>query len=351
MNIKLPRYSGKDYLVLAIFLGPLTLAVNSLIFGGRYFTEPAIFIPATLITALLFCFEFSLCNAIALFLKRRMPDERDTPRRLFLMILVFVGLSGVVQLTLFNGYELFPTFNYSFNENGFIWAYGSMAIIHIFLTLLLEGMNRYNTWRDNLVETEQMKKTFTQSQLLGLKSQVNPHFLFNSLNTLSSLIAEDEKEAEKFLNEMSKVYRYMLGVDEDQLVTLQTELRFIESYKYLLNKRYGQSLQVAVDINPSDEQKLVPPLSLQVLIENAFTQNSMSRDNPLRISIKSDGNSCLSVCNNLRPKTVCESIDLESGLDNLVAKYRLLNALHVQIRDEQQERSITLPLIEKGGHA
>lgn len=348
---KLPQYSGKDYLVLGIVLGPVTLAVNSFIFGSRYFSDGAIFMPATLITALLFCFQFTLCGAIAMMLKRRMPDERETPRRLFLMITTFVGLSGVVLLTLFNGYELFPTFHYRFNESGFIWAYGSMAILNIFLTLLMEGISRYNTWRDNLVETEQMKKTFTQSQLLGLKSQVNPHFLFNSLNTLSSLIAEDEKEAEKFLNEMSKVYRYMLGVDEDQLVTLQTELRFIESYKYLLSKRYGQSLQVSFDIDPADEQKLVPPLSLQVLIENAFTQNIMSKDCPLRISIKSDGRNCLSVCNNRRPKTVCESIDLESGLDNLVAKYQLLNALHVEIRDEVQERSITLPLIEKGGYA
>jgi two-component system, LytTR family, sensor kinase len=95
----------------------------------------------------------------------------------------------------------------------------------------------------------------------------------------------------------------------------------------------------------------VPPLSLQVLIENAFTQNSMSRESPLRISIKSEGNSCLNICNSRRPKTVCESIDLESGLDNLVNRYRLLNALHVEIRDAVQERSITLPLIEKGGDA
>src|SRR5687768_3643114 len=154
---KLPRYSGKDYLVLGIVLGPLTVAMNSLIFGTRYFTETAIFITATLITALLFCVKFSLCNAIAHYLKRRMPDEREAPRRLVLMILIYVGLSGVFLLTLFNGYELFPNFHYRLNENGFIWAYVSLTILHIFLTLLLEGMNRYNTWRDNLVETEQMK--------------------------------------------------------------------------------------------------------------------------------------------------------------------------------------------------
>ena len=118
-----------------------------------------------------------------------------------------------------------------------------MAIMNIFFTLVMEGISRYNNWRENLKETEQLKKTFTQSQLLGLKSQVNPHFLFNSLNTLSSLIAEDEGQAETFLNEMSKVYRYMLRGDDEQLVPLQTELKFIASYTHLLDKRFVQSLQ------------------------------------------------------------------------------------------------------------
>ena len=351
MNLPLPQYSGKDYRVLAIVLGPVPLGINCLIFGSRYFTDGSIFFPATLLTALMFSVEFTLCGAIAQILKKRMPYERQTSLRLFAMIIIFVALSGVVLLTLFNGYELFPHFRYRFNQNGFIWAYGTMAIVHIFLTLLIEGIYRYNTWRDNLVETEQIKKTVTQSQLLGLKSQVNPHFLFNSLNTLSSLIAEDEKEAEKFLNEMSKVYRYMLGVDDNQLVPLHTELRFIDSYRYLLHKRFGQSLQLDLKINPEDKPKLVSPMSLQVLIENAFSQNSMSRENPLHISIESDGQNNLLVRNNRSPKAVGGAIDLESGLDNLVTKYRLMNAVNVDIRDESKHRCVCLPLIRKGGFA
>jgi two-component system, LytTR family, sensor kinase len=349
MQIRLPQYSGKDYLVLAIVILPLTLALNSVIFGGRYFTTGIIFFPATLITAAIFCIDFIACGFIAIQMKNRMPDEDQTSRRLFLMITSFVGITGVVLLSVFHFYELFPSYNYTFNEKGFIWAYVSMAIINIFLTLLMEGISRYNNWRENLKETEKLKKAFTQSQLLGLKSQVNPHFLFNSLNTLSSLITEDEKQAEEFLNEMSKVYRYMLRGDDEQLVALQTELKFITSYIYLLEKRFGQSLRVKLNIKEEDKPKLIPPLSLQVLIENAFNQNVMSKADPLLIEICSNGKEIL-VCNNRKPKMISNDMDIEGGLDNLVTKYRLLNDVTVTIKDEEKQRSIFLPLIEnKGG--
>jgi sensor histidine kinase YesM len=350
MKLKLPQYSGKDYVVLAATLLPLTIALNSILFGSSYFMNWKIFLTATFLTAFIFSIDFIICGAIAMMLKKRMPEEEQTPRRIFLMIVSFIALSGIFLVTIFNGYELFPSFNYTFNEKGFIWAYVSMAIMNIFLTLVIEGIYRYNNWRENLKETEQIKKAFTQSQLLGLKSQVNPHFLFNSLNTLSSLIAEDEKEAETFLNEMSKVYRYMLRGDDEQLVPLQTELKFIDSYVHLLGKRYGQSLQVKKDIHEGDEDKLIPPLSLQVLIENAFSQNSMSKTEPLLITICTKGDNEILVCNNRKPKRVSNAIDFESGLDNLVTKYRLLNAARVVIKDEEKQRSIILPLIEnKGG--
>jgi LytS/YehU family sensor histidine kinase len=278
-----------------------------------------------------------------------MPSEEQSNRRMIYMIGCFLLLSGFFLLTVFHGYELLPFFRYSFNEKGFTWAYMGMAIINIFLTMLMEGISRYNDWQENLKETEKLKKTFKQSQLLGLKSQVNPHFLFNSLNSLSSLIAENEKEAEAFLNEMSKVYRYMLRGDDEKLVPLQTELRFIQSYIHLLERRFGQSLQVQLNIREDDKAKLVPPLSLQVLIENAFTQNSMSKTEPLLIRISSDGGNEIVVRNNRNPKMVSNAIDFEAGLDNLVTKYRLLSSAEVVIKDGEKQRSIFLPLIEKKG--
>lgn len=320
--------------------------LNSFLFGGRYFTNWSLLFPASLLTALTITCNFVTCGYIAVLFKKRLPHEAQSPRRLVYMVISFITISGLFLLITFNTYEALPYFNYSFSLNGFIWAYVCMAIISIFLTLLIEGIQRYNNWRDNLKETEQIKKTMTQSQLLGLKSQVNPHFLFNSLNTLSSLIEEDETAAEAFLNEMTKVYRYMLRGDDDQLVTLQTELKFIDAYLHLLNKRFGSSLQVRIDINEQDRSKLVPPLSLQVLIENAFSQNSMTKADPLLINIQSQPKGPLLVCNSRQPKMVSNVIDFEAGLDNLVTKYRLLSSAEVVIRDEERRRCIFLPLIE-----
>jgi two-component system LytT family sensor kinase len=351
MKIQLPQYSGKDYLVLAITILPITLAINAIIFGSRYFTQAPVFLLATVITAVLFVIDFIICGFVAIGLKNRLPLDEQTNRRLFYMIVCFVLLTGFFLVSIFHVYELLPSLHYTFNEKGFIWAYVSMAIMNIFLTLVMEGIHRYNHWRDNLKETEQIKKNFIQSQLLGLKSQVNPHFLFNSLNTLSSLISENGDEAETFLNEMSKVYRYMLRSDDEQLVPLQTELKFIDSYAHLLDKRYGQSLQVHTSIHDVDREKLIPPLSLQVLIENAFTQNSMSKTEPLVITIYSEGNDEILVRNTRRPKAVGNAIDFEAGLDNLVVKYRLLNAGNVVIQDDEKQRSVSLPLLQnKGGY-
>jgi two-component system, LytTR family, sensor kinase len=351
MTLRLPQYSGKDYLVLAIIVLPFTIGLNCVVFGSRYLTQAGLFLPATLLTGIAFSIDFVLCTAVGAFLKKRMPQEAQTNRRLVYMIVCLILLSGFFLLTVFHGYELFSVFQYTFNEKGFIWAYLGMSIINIFLAMLMEGISSYNHWRDNLKETESLKKTFKQSQLMGLKSQVNPHFLFNSLNTLSSLISEDEKQAEEFLNEMSKVYRYMLRGDDEQLVTLQTELRFIHSYIHLLNRRFGQSLQVELNINEEANEKLIPPLSLQVLIENAFTQNSMSKTAPLLIRICTDGTKEVIVRNNRNPKMVSNAIDFEAGLDNLVTKYRLLSACNVVIKDDDRQRSIFLPLIEKKGGA
>jgi LytS/YehU family sensor histidine kinase len=122
---------------------------------------------------------------------------------------------------------------------------------------LHEGVSRFERWSANLEETEALKKTVKQSRLLGLKSQVNPHFLFNCLNSLSSLINESTNEAENFLNEMSKVYRYMLRNDEDLLVQLDKELHFL-SHIMPLKARYGEGIEMHININEEDKNYLLP---------------------------------------------------------------------------------------------
>lgn len=332
---------------MTLVVAPFVVMVNSFIFGKDYFSNWRLFISATLISAVLFCAFFIACGLIAITLRNRMADERLTGLRMAICMVVFVLMSGLFLLCLFLGYERFNFFGYRFNETRFTYAYISLAIINISLTLVMEGIARFDQWKATQKEAEALKNVYQKSHLLGLKSQVNPHFLFNSLNSLSSLINEDEDKAEKFLDEMSKVYRYMLRNDDDQLVELSTELKFIDSYLYLLKARYGEGLQLSMNIHEADKSKYLPPLTLQVLVENAFSQNTLSKSNPLRIVISSNGNEQLVVSNNLQPKVVTEYADHEKAVDNLVSKYRLLNQPPVVIREETNERKIYIPLISQ----
>lgn len=349
MQIKLPSYTTRDYAVLSIILLPISIIINSILLGANYYSSVGGFLLATLLGCIGFAINFTLCGGWAVLMKKRFPDESQVSTRLTFMILTFIVITGLFLFLMFKGYEQIRLFNYSFNENMFVLAYIGMSIVNVFITLMMEGVDRYEKWNSSLKETEELQKVFRQSQLQGLKSQLNPHFLFNSLNSLSSLISEDEEQAECFLNEMSKVYRYMLRNDEDQLVTVETELQFVDSYLYLLKARYGDGLELSVNVTDNVAKKTLPPLSLQVLIENAFTQNSMSKASPLRICIDSENDRSIVVRNNLQPKVVVETLDVEAGLDNLINRYQLLNQAEVTITDLPGERIIYLPLIDKEG--
>jgi len=347
MSIQLPKYNGKDNLVMLVIMPVFAIVINSLIFGGRYFSSLQMFVAATLIGSIAGCIEFILCGKVAVILKNRFPLQKQLFKRLTFMILTFLMISGLYLFFLFRIYEWIPFFHYQFNESVYAWSYFALGILNIFLTFLMEGIASYQEWKRNWEENEKLNHSFRQSRLLGLKSQVNPHFLFNSLNSLSSLIQDDEEKAEKFLNEMSKVYRYMLRTDEEQLVTLDTELKFIDSYMHLLKARYGEGLQLQLKIADSDRQLYLPPLSLQAIIENAFSQNSISKQEPLRIVIKSAANGWINISNNIQPKIIIETMDYEAALDNLVNKYQLLGDARVIIEEDGLQRIIRLPLLHK----
>lgn len=340
--MKLPRYTRKDYAVLLWVILPMTIVLNTLIFGKMYYSALHIFALTTLVSGLGFCIDFVICGFVAVALKSRLPRERQLSTRLTLMILMFLIITGLFLFSLLKGYEAINFFGYSFSDSGFIWSYITLGIFNIFLTFLIEGISRFEEWKANQKETEQVKISYRQSQLNGLKSHINPHFLFNCLNTLSSLISEDEETAEKFLNEMSKIYRYMLRSDDEQLVPLETELTFIKSYFYLLNTRYSSSMQLSVDVSRAVRHKLIPPLTLQYIVEDTIAKNSFSKSSPLKISIKDkDGN--LEIRNTIQIKIGVEKG--ECSLRSIGEKYALLHEEDVMVNEENGERVISIPLI------
>ena len=345
MRLELPQYSGKDTRVMAAVVPLFSVMINFIIFGKEYFLDLHLFLSATIIAGIGFTIDFILCGWVAVSMKHRFPREEQILKRLTVMILTFLVITALFLYALFRVYELVPFFYKAFDEWAFAWSFFAMGIINIFLTFLMEGISRYENWKQNWAETEKLKKAYKQSQLQGLKSQLNQHFLFNSLNSLSSLIQEDEERAEQFLDEMTKVYRYMLRLDEEKLVTVETELKFIESYRHLLKARFGDGLEVDSHIQPEDRYKLLPPLTLQVIVENAFSHNEVSKSSPLKILITSGEQGCICVTHNVQPKIITATLDTDAALDNLISKYELLSHLPVRINETDSTREILLPLL------
>ena len=326
-------------------LSPVVLVMNLLLFGKSYFGSLSVFLPATVVTYVLMGLSWQMHTAVAVYLRHRFPTDEQMVKRLSIAIFTFILLTGLSTTLLFYGYDYFDFLGYDFDETMYKWALIIGVIENVFVTFLHEGVSSFEKWRQTLKETEDLKKEYLQGQLLGLKSQVNPHFLFNSLNSLSSLISEDQERAEKFLDEMSKVYRYLLRNNEDQLVELSTELQFIHSFYHLLHARYGDGIEIIVTTKPEDREKMLPPLTLQILVENALNINKVSKDSPLRLSITVDESGWLRITNNVQKKIKEFDGREDTGINNISNKFRLLCQQPIIIHENEQERVILVPLI------
>lgn len=190
----------------------------------------------------------------------------------------------------------------------------------------------------------QQKSMSQQLQLDFLKQQINPHFVFNSLNILQGLIEEDTQQADRFLSNMARVYRHMIQNLNKHLITVHEEIASTTHYAYLMNVRYGKALEIIIDPTISEvDEAYIPPSSLQLLIENAIKHNQISIEQPLTIHITHSENN-LMVSNPLRPiNTPIESLGV--GLSNLVGRYRLLCDKMPIIRKSNTHYSVILPLL------
>ncbi len=202
----------------------------------------------------------------------------------------------------------------------------------------------FKEYKTTSLEAEQLKSISAQAELQLIKNQINPHFLFNNLNVLSALIMKDNKEANRFIEEFSKVYRYILSNHNKELVELKQELDFIKPYIFLLEKRFAEGLQIQINIAESQQDKLIIPASLQMLIENAIKHNVVSRNKPLIIDVHTNGNNTIVVSNNLQQKQTVEN-STGIGLQNIIKRYQLVSNRHVAIDSNENNFTVTLPLI------
>ncbi len=337
-------FGVSDFWLLVFGIPLLALTISSIFFanslGEGWLCYRQNFFPATLSTSI---FWFGN-RQIVILLRRRYRDPQENAVRLvftILLVLLFtVSTAHIMNLMDAGSVRTEPN---PFLDSSPGKKVGATVFATLTVLAIYEALFYFRQWKDSLQAAERLKKEHTISQLEALRSQVNPHFLFNSLNTLASLIPEDPSRAVVFVHELSKVYRNILDLKEREAVTLAEELECLHSYLYLVGERFGESLHVDVRVDEAAQRHYIVPLSLQILAENAIKHNIVSRKKPLRLEILShDG--FLMVGNNLQLKAGKQE-GTGTGLRNIKERFRLTFGKDVRVEETATHFSVYLPLI------
>ncbi|MBE0647187.1 MAG: histidine kinase [Bacteroidales bacterium] len=282
------------------------------------------------------------------YLNKKAPWGENLLKRLPLQLVLTVGIAAVIATLvtmLANRIKVYEDHDIASIVITNILIY---AVVNIVVMAIFEGWILYHERTRVKQMADSLQTELSQIKFEVLKSQINPHFMFNSLNVLSGLINKDVKKAQLFIDEFSMIYRYVLETIEQPVATLGKELEFMRSYLFLQQIRYGANLTYAVDIPAGLLEMFLPPLSLQVVLENAMKHNIVNEAKPLHIEISVDGNT-LVIKNNIQPK-ISKGVSTGLGLKNLVKRYALISHLQPEFTVETNHYLAKLPLINPEYH-
>lgn len=277
------------------------------------------------------------------FLNLSFPWNTKTIKRIALQVF-FTVLSAIVVSTIIT---LVVHWIDAYEENLFDVLVSNaliFSVVNIILVTILEALIFFNDSKEAKRKAENLELELSQIKFEVLKNQINPHFMFNSLNVLSGLIESDLKNAQKFIDEFSLIYRYVLETIEKPVVTLNEELSFVRSYIFLQQMRYGDDLIINIDIPAELLQLYLPPLSLQTVLENAIKHNVISEKNPLQIDIFHH-NKWIFVRNNIQAK-ISKAYSSGVGQQNMIKRYSLISDEIPEFKVETNHYLVKLPLIE-----
>lgn len=254
----------------------------------------------------------------------------------FTSIALFILMFALHQIKFGDGRIL----NRKMQEMFFPALFFALALVAISISF-----NFFRSWKKSLLEVEKYKTQSTEAQLQNLKNQINPHFLFNNLSVLTSLVYQNQDRAVKFVHELSKVYRYVLDNKNSELVNLNEELDFLDHYTYLLKIRFEHAISFSVIIAEKDKQGYLPPMCLQMLVENTIQHNEASQENPLMVKIYTMDNALI-IENNIQLRSD-KPESSGTGLKNIQSRYAYFTVKNVEISNNGKVFKVTLPLISK----
>ena len=281
-----------------------------------------------------------------LFIIRSLNKKFPWNRKIIWRIFIQLGLTLLIAIA---GSTVITAFSHLINPykegllhvmvtNGLI-----ISVCNIIIMTILEAWIFFMESSESKRKTETLEKELSQIRFEVLKNQINPHFMFNSLNVLSGLIDKDTGKAQDFIDEFSRIYRYVIETIEKPLVLVKEELDFARSYMSLQQMRYGEQLEFEVDLPSTALAQYLPPLSLQVVLENAIKHNLVSEEKPLHIEISMNNNH-LVVRNNLQPK-IAGGRSTRLGQENLLKRYAMISREVPEFRVETKHYKASLPLI------
>ena len=334
------KRSFQDYLrTYLIILGMSLLAFVVRWISGQFSAELNLLLFITSIVLITISWEFF--RWVNYSLDDYLPYEKSIPKRIAVQIGIGVIASLIIRFLI-----------YEFGEPKLPIQLDRLFLASTWVLYILTGsvintifITRYfiKSWKESIVLAERLEKEKSQVQFDNLKNQLNPHFLFNALTSLNSLIFENQELASKFLQHLSKVYRYVLQNKDKNFVSLGTELEFINNYIFLAETRFGKALMVKITIDEQNRDRAIVPVTLQTLVENALKHNIAEINRPLTIRAYIE-NDYLVVVNNLQKRAIVETSN-KMGLDNLKSLYRFLTDKPLIVEASDEWFKVKVPLI------
>lgn len=288
-----------------------------------------------------------ICEGI-LFIDRKLNERISWLTHTFKRVIIQFPLSVTFSaITIYGVMKLYKSYVCVLPKDMELTLFKTSIIIGTLFSIIMLGVEIsvlfLNQWKVSLAEVEKYKSESLLAQLQNLKNQVNPHFLFNNMSVLSSLVYKDQDKAVEFINQLSKVYRYLLDNKDTELVTLKTELEFIEAYTYLLQIRFDTNIKFKFNIDNKVHHFMMPPMAIQMLIENCIKHNEVSSDQPLTVTL-STFQGMLIVSNDIQARSVSES-GLKTGLQNIQARYKYFTDIPVEIINNSKQFIVKIPLL------
>jgi len=274
---------------------------------------------------------------------RRMPWEKGLKKRFFTSLAVILGFSIPMAAIIATAFGVL-FWNLDLDTLSSRKVYSNIVIsmlVTIIVSLFFFSLNFLNKWEELAKELEQRKNKALYAHIESLQNQIKPHFLFNNLNAVTSIIPKDSDMAIQFIHQLAKVYRYILDQQQEEVVPLETEIAFAKSYIFLMEIRYKNRLKVHWEVPV--KTGTVPPYVLQLLLENAIKHNVISKHKPLHIYIERTGQ-VLTVRNNLQVKQA-EGASWGIGLNNIKERYELLSNEVVKIVETASDFIVEVPVL------